>query len=216
MAVTRKSDLSLDVEKIGEVLEQEKPKCTFLTSTNNPDGRYYARGFKSIRQIYYADLMEFLIDLRHLEVQGAFKETETIVVCRDKYAYPETKSKFEPTSQVQASLYIAARSLLLLDSFTGLAELLVGYEAFPLSIIEYLWTAKQPYNVSAAAEISACAALKNPVYLEEDLAEMGVMIRHYNNKELSGYVRVSRAHGCLNGGSQTPILISFQSCERII
>ncbi|GFZ15692.1 histidinol phosphate aminotransferase 1 [Actinidia rufa] len=120
----------------------------------------------------------------------------------------------------------------------GLAGLRIGYGAFPLSIIEYLWRAKQPYNVSVAAEVSACAALKNPAYLEnvkvalvqererlfkllkevpflnpypshsnfilcevtsgmdakklkEDLANMGVMIRHYNNKELKGYVRVS-------------------------
>ncbi|KAB2607748.1 hypothetical protein D8674_010916 [Pyrus ussuriensis x Pyrus communis] len=99
--------------------------------------------------------------------------------------------------------------------------------AFPLSIIEYLWRAKQPYNVSVTAEVSACAALQNPTYLErlfnllkelpflnpypsysnfilcevtlgmdpkklkEDLAKMGVMIRHYNNKELKGYVRIS-------------------------
>lgn len=48
----------------------------------------------------------------------------------------------------------------------GLAGLRVGYGAFPLSIIEYLWRAKQPYNVSVAAEISACAALQNPSYLE--------------------------------------------------
>jgi histidinol-phosphate/aromatic aminotransferase/cobyric acid decarboxylase-like protein len=49
---------------------------------------------------------------------------------------------------------------------TGLAGLRVGYGAFPLSIIEYLWRAKQPYNVSVAAEVSACAALQNPTYLE--------------------------------------------------
>ncbi|CAL8174726.1 unnamed protein product [Prunus armeniaca] len=120
----------------------------------------------------------------------------------------------------------------------GLAGLRVGYGAFPLTIIEYLWRAKQPYTVSVAAEVSACAALENPTYLEmakeallqererlynlvkelpflnpypsysnfvlcevtsgmdakklkEDLAKMGVMIRHYNNKELSGYVRIS-------------------------
>lgn len=42
----------------------------------------------------------------------------------------------------------------------------MGYGAFPLSIIEYLWRAKQPYNVSVAAEVSACAALQNPIYLE--------------------------------------------------
>lgn len=27
--------------------------------------------------------------------------------------------------------------------------------------------------------------------LQEDLAKMGVMIRHYNNKELRGYIRIS-------------------------
>lgn len=50
--------------------------------------------------------------------------------------------------------------------YTGLAGLRVGYGAFPLSIIQYLWRAKQPYNVSVAAEVSACAALQNPNYLE--------------------------------------------------
>ena len=42
----------------------------------------------------------------------------------------------------------------------------MGYGAFPLSLIEYLWRAKQPYNVSVAAEVAACAALQNPTYLE--------------------------------------------------
>lgn len=52
------------------------------------------------------------------------------------------------------------------DKFSGLAGLRVGYGAFPLSLIKYLWRAKQPYNVSVAAEVSACAALENPTYLE--------------------------------------------------
>ncbi|TQD77715.1 hypothetical protein C1H46_036739 [Malus baccata] len=132
-------------------------------------------------------------------------------------------------------------NLIVLRTFSkraGLAGLRVGYGAFPLNIIEYLWRAKQPYNVSVTAEVSACAALQNPTYLEtvkeallrererlfnllkelpflnpypsysnfilcevtsgmdpkklkEDLAKMGVMIRHYNNKELKGYVRIS-------------------------
>ena len=42
----------------------------------------------------------------------------------------------------------------------------MGYGAFPLGMIEYLWRAKQPYNVSVAAETAACAALSNPGYLE--------------------------------------------------
>ena len=38
--VPRLPDFSLDVERIVEVVEHEKPKCIFLTSPNNPDGRY--------------------------------------------------------------------------------------------------------------------------------------------------------------------------------
>ncbi len=45
----------------------------------------------------------------------------------------------------------------------------MGYGAFPLSIVEYLWRAKQPYNVSAASEIAACAALTNMSYLQVGL-----------------------------------------------
>jgi histidinol-phosphate aminotransferase len=29
------------------------------------------------------------------------------------------------------------------------------------------------------------------LYLQEDLAKMGVMIRHYDKKELKGYIRIS-------------------------
>uniref|UniRef100_A0A2N9FE72 histidinol-phosphate transaminase n=1 Tax=Fagus sylvatica TaxID=28930 RepID=A0A2N9FE72_FAGSY len=68
---------------------------------------------------------------------------------------------------------------------SGLAGLRVGYGAFPLSIIEYLWRAKQPYNVSAAAEISACAALQNPTYLE--VATKFRMKCSTQNYELTSY-----------------------------
>lgn len=37
--VPRNSDFSLNVDRIAEVVELEKPKCIFLTSPNNPDGR---------------------------------------------------------------------------------------------------------------------------------------------------------------------------------
>ena len=46
------------------------------------------------------------------------------------------------------------------------AGIRVGYGSFPLGMIEYIWRAKQPYNVSVAAETAACAALTNPGYLE--------------------------------------------------
>lgn len=47
----------------------------------------------------------------------------------------------------------------------ALAGMRVGFGAFPLAMIEFLWRAKQPYNVSVAAEVAAVAALTNMPYL---------------------------------------------------
>ncbi|KAK0576174.1 hypothetical protein LWI29_013269 [Acer saccharum] len=209
--VPRKSDFSLNVERIIDVVEQEKPKCIFLTSPNNPDGSV----------INDEDLLKIL-------------ELPILVVLDEAYIeFSGLESKMKWVKKHE--------NLIVLRTFSkraGLAGLRVGYGAFPLSIIEFLWRAKQPYNVSVAAEVAACAALQNPTYLEkvkekliqererlfkllmevpflhpypshsnfilcevtsgkdakklkDDLATMGVMIRHYNNKELKGYVRVS-------------------------
>uniref|UniRef100_A0ACD5ZJ30 Uncharacterized protein n=1 Tax=Avena sativa TaxID=4498 RepID=A0ACD5ZJ30_AVESA len=209
--VPRLADFSLDIAHIVKVVEQEKPKCIFLTSPNNPDGSV----------INDEDLLKIL-DL-------------PVLVVLDE-AYVEFSSLQSRMTWVKKH-----DNLIVLRTFSkraGLAGLRVGYGAFPLSIIEYLWRAKQPYNVSVAAEVSACAALQNPTYLEgvknlllqererlfnllkaipflkpfpshanfilceviqgkdakkikEDLAKMGVMIRHYDKKELKGYIRIS-------------------------
>nr|ACF22699.1 histidinol phosphate amino transferase [Brachypodium distachyon] len=181
----------------------EKPKCIFLTSPNNPDGSV----------INDEDLLKIL-------------DLPVLVVLDEAYVeFSSLKSRMTWVKKHD--------NLIVLRTFSkraGLAGLRVGYGAFPLSIIEYLWRAKQPYNVSVAAEVSACAALQNPTYLEErerlynllkgvpflkpfpshanfiicevtsgkdakkikeDLAKMGVMIRHYDKKELKGYIRIS-------------------------
>ncbi|URD98284.1 Histidinol-phosphate aminotransferase [Musa troglodytarum] len=209
--VPRQSDFSLDVPQIVEVVGKEQPKCIFLTSPNNPDGSIISD--EDLLQILNLPIL-VVLDEAYIEFSGL-----------------QSKMKWVKNHE----------NLIVLRTFSkraGLAGLRVGYGAFPRSIIEYLWRAKQPYNVSVAAEVSACAALQNPDYLEkvkislvqererlfsllkevpylkpypsysnfilcevtsgkdakklkEDLAQMGVMIRHYNNKELKGYVRVS-------------------------
>ncbi|XP_038899460.1 histidinol-phosphate aminotransferase, chloroplastic [Benincasa hispida] len=209
--VPRKPDFSLNVDLIKDVVDKEKPKCIFLTSPNNPDGSV----------ISDEDLLKIL-------------DLPILVVLDEAYIeFSSIESKMQWVKKYE--------NLIILRTFSkraGLAGLRVGYGAFPLSIIEYLWRAKQPYNVSVAAEIAACAALQNPTYLEkvknalvqererlynllkdvpflnpypshsnfilcevtsgkdakklkEDLAKMGVMIRHYDKKELKGYVRVT-------------------------
>ncbi|KAK4371306.1 hypothetical protein RND71_010781 [Anisodus tanguticus] len=125
--VPRNPDFSLDVERIAEVVEHEKPKCIFLTSPNNPDGR--------------------LIMLKH----KAFAVVN-FVKAYVEFSGMESKMKWVKKHE----------NLVVLRTFSKRA----GYGAFPRSIIEFLWRAKQPYNVSVAAEVAACAALKNPAYLE--------------------------------------------------
>ncbi|KAK9162117.1 hypothetical protein Syun_003019 [Stephania yunnanensis] len=135
----RKPDFSLDVERIEEVVRLEKPKCIFLTSPNNPDGSIIKDEdlSKILKLPILVVLDEAYIEFSGIESKMAWvKKHENLIVLR-------TFSKR-----------------------AGLAGLRVGYGAFPLSIIEYLWRAKQPYNVSVAAEVAACAALQNPTYLE--------------------------------------------------
>ncbi|XP_021900783.1 histidinol-phosphate aminotransferase, chloroplastic-like [Carica papaya] len=209
--VRRKSDFNLDVELIAEVVEKEKPKCIFLTSPNNPDG-----------------------SIINDEVLLKILEMPILVVLDEAYIeFSGTESRMKWVKKYD--------NLIVLRTFSkraGLAGLRVGYGAFPLSIIKYLWRAKQPYNVSVAAEVAALAALQNPTYLKEvkdalvqernrlfkllkevpflvpypsysnfilcevtsgidakklkdDLAKKGVMVRHYNSKELKGYIRIS-------------------------
>ncbi|KAK9167709.1 hypothetical protein Scep_002900 [Stephania cephalantha] len=137
--VLRKPDFSLDVERIEEVVRLEKPKCIFLTSPNNPDGSIIKDEdlSKILKLPILVVLDEAYIEFSGIESKMAWvKKHENLIVLR-------TFSKR-----------------------AGLAGLRVGYGAFPLSIIEYLWRAKQPYNVSVAAEVAACAALQNPTYLE--------------------------------------------------
>jgi histidinol-phosphate aminotransferase len=60
-------------------------------------------------------------------------------------------------------------NLVVLRTFSkcaALAGLRVGYGAFPQDMIQYLWRAKQPYNVSVASETAAVAALSNLDYME--------------------------------------------------
>lgn len=211
ITVPRQSDFSLDVEGIVNAVNQHCPKVIFLTSPNNPDGSL----------ITEADLLKIL-------------KLPVLVVLDE--AYIEFSGERSRITWVKNH-----DNLIVLRTFSkraGLAGLRVGYGGFPLGIIKYLWRAKQPYNVSVAAEVAACAALQNPTFLQKvkealvaererlfallqcvpvlspfpshanfilcavkdgsmagklkaDLAAEGVMVRHYDKKELRGFIRIS-------------------------
>ncbi|KAI5083172.1 hypothetical protein GOP47_0002915 [Adiantum capillus-veneris] len=140
ITVPRRLDFSLDVDGIRNAVKQHHPKVVFLTSPNNPDGSLIGE----------ADLLEIL--------------KMPVLVVLDE-AYIEFAGDSSRLTWVKKH-----ENLIVLRTFSkraGLAGLRVGYGGFPLSLIKYLWRAKQPYNVSVAAEVAACAALENSVYLEE-------------------------------------------------
>jgi histidinol-phosphate aminotransferase len=148
VAVSRRPDFSLDVPAIEKAVlsENGRAKILFLTSPNNPDGSVIAE--------------EELVRLLKLPVLVVLDE-----------AYIEFAEGAGPGGNGASRIGWVSQhpNLVVLRTFSkcaALAGLRVGYGAFPLDLADYLWRAKQPYNVSVAAETAACAALTNPGYLE--------------------------------------------------
>lgn len=115
-------------------MEQHAPKIVFLTSPNNPDGSVV-----SDEELAAVLALPVLVVL-----DEAYIEFATDLPSRIKW--------------VQAH-----DNLVVLRTFSkcaALAGMRVGYGAFPKPLIEYLWRAKQPYNVSVAAEVRAPRAAR--------------------------------------------------------
>lgn len=100
----------------------------FLTSPNNPDGSVISD--------------EELLQILDLPV---------LVVLDEAYIEFCTKSESRIKWVQRYNNLVVLRTF---SKCAALAGMRVGYGAFPLGMIEYLWRAKQPYNVSVAAEVS--------------------------------------------------------------
>ncbi|CAL8463118.1 g2652 [Coccomyxa elongata] len=140
ITVPRLDGFRIDVPAIEKAVREHHPKMLFMTSPNNPDGSMIAE----------ADLLAVLA-------------LPVLVVLDEAY--------IEFSQEPSRMRWVMERpNLVVLRTFSksaGLAGLRVGYGAFPAGMIDYLWRAKQPYNVSVAAETAACAALTNPSYLQD-------------------------------------------------
>lgn len=138
--IPRRADFSVDVPGVLAAAQKHKSKMLFLTAPNNPDGSVMTD----------ADVKACL-------------ELPLLVVLDEAYVeFGRQPSRIHWVKEHE--------NLCVLRTFSkraGLAGLRIGYGAFPLSLIQFLWRAKQPYNVSVAAEVAACAALSNKTYLEQ-------------------------------------------------
>ncbi|GAX79337.1 hypothetical protein CEUSTIGMA_g6778.t1 [Chlamydomonas eustigma] len=138
VTVPRLDGFKMDIEGVKHAVEVHKPKMVFLTSPNNPDG-----------SMMTDEEIKAILDL------------PVLVVLDEAYIeFSDVPSKIKWVQQYN--------NLVVLRTFSksaALAGLRVGYGSFPLAMVEYIWRAKQPYNVSVAAEVAACAALTNMDYL---------------------------------------------------
>lgn len=131
----------LDIPGIKKSVKETGAKIIFVTSPNNPDGS----------TVPDDELRELL----------SISPSDCLVVLDE--AYVEFSGE-----ESRAPWVLEHENLVVLRTFSksaALAGLRVGYGVFPAGLAALLWRAKQPYNVSAAAETAAVAALSNPEWL---------------------------------------------------
>ena len=139
--IPRLDDFSVDADALLDAIAEHQPKLLFLATPNNPDGSLLAP--KLLDTLLKQNLL-LVLDEAYME-----------------FAPPKT-SRIKEVAQ--------RKNLIVLRTFSkwaGLAGLRVGYGVFPSWLMPYLWTAKQPYNVSVPASEAGLAALRHADQLEE-------------------------------------------------
>jgi histidinol-phosphate aminotransferase len=138
--VPRRTDFSLDLSGIEEIIATNQPQLLFLANPNNPDGGMISE--EDFSRLIKLPLL-LVLDEAYINFGG-----------EDRSKITEVKNH---------------RNLIVLRSFSkwaGLAGLRIGYGVFPLDLVPVLMKAKQPYNVSVTAEQAAVTAMQNLDRLE--------------------------------------------------
>lgn len=144
--VPRRKDFSLDLPEILQAVERHHPKLLFLANPNNPDG-----GMISEREL------EQLLDLPLLLV---IDEAYIQFIEEGKSVLNEV----EPNNNL-----IVLRTF---SKWAGLAGLRIGYGVFPQELVPMLMRAKQPYNVSVAAEQAAVITMQNIAEVGDKISQI--------------------------------------------
>lgn len=140
VSVARKPDFSFGLPAIKAAVEAAHPKLVFLASPNNPDGSLVP---DELIETLLAYPMMVVVDEAYINF--ASQESNWIQKAAD---FP---------------------NLIVLRTFSkwaGLAGIRVGYGVLPQALVPYLMKTKQPYNLSAAAELMACVSMQHVDKLE--------------------------------------------------
>jgi histidinol-phosphate aminotransferase len=146
ITVPRQPDFSLDVQAIKRAVERHQPKILFLANPNNPDGGM-------ISEDTFLQLVSLPLILVMDEAYIQFSDPEGSAL-----------------EKVQSH-----QNLIVLRTFSkwaGLAGLRIGYGVFPEALGAIIMKAKQPYNVSVAAERAAVITMRNLPKAEEKIARI--------------------------------------------
>jgi histidinol-phosphate aminotransferase len=135
ITVPRQADFSLDIPAVIQAVQDHKPKMLFLASPNNPDGGLLSRAE-----------FEQLVDLPVL-----------LIVDEAYIEFSNSSSSFLDQVAKRSNLIV----LRTFSKWAGLAGLRIGYGVFPKEMVPIIMKAKQPYNVSAAAEAAAVITMQN-------------------------------------------------------
>ncbi len=133
--IPRQADYSLDIPRIQSAVKEHAPKLLFLANPNNPDG-----GMISVEQI------------------NTLLELPLVIVIDEAYINFCTEDSPWIREVEKNQNLIVLRTF---SKWAGLAGIRIGYGVFPEMIVHMLMKAKQPYNVSAAAEAAACITMQN-------------------------------------------------------
>ena len=157
ISVLRRADFSLDMPGIFRAVEQYQPRLLFLANPNNPDGGMISAGE-----------FEQLVNLPLLLVMD-----EAYIQFREK------GTTFLTAVKAHSNLIV----LRTFSKWAGLAGLRIGYGVFPQVFVTMLMKAKQPYNVSVAAEQAAVVTMQNLSKTQKNIAVI-VEQRNYLYKSL--------------------------------
>jgi histidinol-phosphate aminotransferase len=136
--VPRNEDFTIDIASLEEALHRGA-KLLYLASPNNPTGNPLPRE-QLLRLLEYS--VALVIDEAYAEFAG-----ESAVDLVDDY-----------------DNLIVVRTF---SKWAGLAGLRAGYSVVPSSLVEVVWKAKIPYNLSVASEQGILASLEDQKVLRE-------------------------------------------------
>jgi histidinol-phosphate aminotransferase len=140
ISIPRDKDFQIDLPKIKKAIGT-MTKVVFLTSPNNPTGN-------SVPEDMILSLLK-----------------ENVIVVVDE-------TYFEFSGQTVAPLIAEHPNLVVLrtmSKWAGLASLRLGYGIMAPKFLQLLMDIKQPYNISAAAEIALMASLDDVEYLQRNV-----------------------------------------------